>query len=150
MCCYYGAIGGLPVARPRSFLFPTGFGTLGYAVPAALGASLGAPDRPVLALSGDGGLMFTVAELASAAALRLPLPVVVFVNQGYGEIREEMDDAGFAPVGVDIAAPDLPALARALGCEGEAIGTPEDLPDAVAAAFDRAAPTLITVPEAPR
>ena len=44
--------------------------------------------------------MFTVAELASAAALRLPLPVVVFVNEGYGEIRNEMEDAGFAPVGV--------------------------------------------------
>jgi len=150
MCCYYGAIGGLPVRRPRSFLYPTGFGTLGYAVPAALGAKLGAPDRPVLALSGDGGLMFTVAELASAAALRLPLPVVVFVNDGYGEIRNEMEDAGFAPVGVELPAPDLPALAAALGCAGIGIAEPSELGPAIRDAFARDVPTLITVPEAPR
>ena len=65
----------------------------------------------MLALSGDGGLMFTLPELASAAALGAPLPVVVFVNDGYGEIRNEMVDAGFAPVGVDLAAA-RPARAR--------------------------------------
>jgi acetolactate synthase-1/2/3 large subunit len=150
MCSYYGAIGGLPAHGPRSFLFPTGFGTLGYAVPAALGAKLAAPDRPVVALSGDGGLMFTVAELASAAALRLPLPVVVFVNDGYGEIRNEMEDAGFAPVGVELAPPDLPGVATALGCAGEAVAEPAALPDAVARAFAREVPTVITVPEARR
>src|SRR5215204_1791759 len=84
MCCYYGALGGLPARRPRSFLYPTGFGTLGYAVPAAMGAALAFPDRRVLALSGDGGLMFTLPELASVAALGIPLPVVVFVKEGYG------------------------------------------------------------------
>jgi len=146
-CCYLGAVGGLPVRRPRSFLYPTGFGTLGYAVPAALGAALGAPDRPVLALSGDGGLMFTVAELASAAALGLALPVVVFVNEGYGEIRDEMVDAGFAPVGVDLPPPDLPALARALGCEGATVGESAGLGGAIAEAFERSVPTLIAVPE---
>jgi thiamine pyrophosphate-dependent acetolactate synthase large subunit-like protein len=150
MCCYYGALGGLPVRRPRAFLYPTGFGTLGYGVPAAIGAKLGAPDRRVLALSGDGGLMFTVAELASAAALQLPLPVVVFVNDGYGEIRTEMQDAGFAPVGVDLPPPDLPALARALGCVGTRVAEPGALPGAIADAFARPVPTLITVPETPR
>jgi acetolactate synthase-1/2/3 large subunit len=150
MCCYYGAVGGLPARGPRSFLYPTGFGTLGFAVPAAMGARLARPDRPVLALSGDGGLMFTVAELASAAALRLPLPVVVFTNEGYGEIRNEMVDAGFPPVGVDLPVPDLPAVARALGCEGTSVAEPAALPDAVAAAFGRSTPTLITVPEGPR
>lgn len=147
MCAYYGALGGLPARGPRSFLFPTGFGTLGYAVPAAMGAKLAAPDRPVLALSGDGGLMFTVAELAAAAALGLPLPVVVFVNDGYGEIRNEMEDAGFAPVGVELPAPDLPGVAAALGCTGEAVTAPDALPDAIARAFARSAPTVITVPE---
>ncbi len=150
MCCYYGALGGLPARGPRSFLYPTGFGTLGYAVPAAIGARLAAPDRPVLALSGDGGLMFTVAELASATALRLPLPVVVFVNEGYGEIRNEMEDAGFPPVGVELAPPDLPGVARALGCAGEAVADPAALPGAIAAAFARATPTVITVPEGRR
>jgi 5-guanidino-2-oxopentanoate decarboxylase len=147
MCCYLGALGGLPVRRPRSFLYPTGFGTLGFAVPAAIGASLGCPDRRVLALSGDGGLMFTLPELASAAALGLSLPVVVFVNEGYGEIRNEMLDAGFPPVGVDIAPPDLPAAARALGCAGAHAPEPDALVAELAAAFERPCPTVITVPE---
>jgi 5-guanidino-2-oxopentanoate decarboxylase len=150
MCCYYGALGGLPVGRPGAFLYPTGFGTLGYAVPAAIGAQLGAPDRPVVALSGDGGLMFSCAELASAAALGLPIPVVVFVNDGYGEIRNEMVDAGYPPVGVDLPPPDLLALAAALGCAGTAVSEPAALPGAIAEAFARSRPTLITVPEEPR
>jgi acetolactate synthase-1/2/3 large subunit len=147
MCCYYGALGGLPAQRPRSFLYPTGFGTLGYAVPAAIGAALACPDRRVLALSGDGGLMFTLPELASAAALGVPLPVVVFVNEGYGEIRDEMAGAGFAPVGVDLPPPDLPAAARALGCAGAHAGEPDALAAEIAAAFERRVPTVISVPE---
>ena len=147
MVCYHGAIGGLPVGAPRSFLFPTGFGTLGFAVPAALGAALGAPERPVAALSGDGGLMFSVGELASAAALGLSMPVVVFVNEGYGEIRNEMVDAGQPPVGVDLPVPDLPALARSLGCRGTAVEDPAGLTAAVAEALEAPVPTLIAVPE---
>ena len=147
MVCYHGAIGGLPVAAPRSFFFPTGFGTLGFAIPAAIGAALGAPDRPVLALSGDGGLMFSVAELASAAALGLSLPVVVFVNGGYGEIRNGMEDAGQPLVGVDLPVPDLPALARALGCRGSAVADPDGLAAAVTEALEAPVPTLIAVPE---
>jgi thiamine pyrophosphate-dependent acetolactate synthase large subunit-like protein len=147
MCSYRGAIPALPAHRPRSFLFPTGFGTLGYAVPAAIGAALALPDRRVLALSGDGGLMFTLPELASAAALRLSLPIVVFVNEGYGEIRNQMADAGFAPVGVEITPPDLPAAARALGCAGAHAADPDALLDELDAAFERPQPTLITVPE---
>jgi len=147
MCCYYGALGGLPVQRPRSFLHPAGFGTLGYAVPAATGASLACPDRRVLALSGDGGLMFTLSELAAAAALGIPLPVVVFLNEGYGEIRNEMVEAGFAPVGVDLPVPDLPAAARALGCAGAHVARPDALASELEAAFGRRMPTVITVPE---
>ena len=147
MCCYYGALGGLPARRPRSFLYPTGFGTLGYAVPAAMGAALAFPDRRVLALSGDGGLMFTLPELASVAALGVPLPVVVFVNEGYGEIRDEMVDAGFTPVGVDLPPPDLPAAARALGGAGAHAPDAAALAAEIEAAFERRAPTVITVPE---
>jgi thiamine pyrophosphate-dependent acetolactate synthase large subunit-like protein len=147
MCCYYGALAALPARRPRSFLYPAGFGTLGYAVPAATGAALACPDRRVLALSGDGGIMFTLPELAAAAALRLALPVVVFVNEGYGEIRKEMVEAGNAPVGVDLPPPDLPAAARALGCAGTHAADPQALASEISAAFERRAPTLITVPE---
>src|SRR6185437_6282657 len=101
-----------------SFLFPTGYGTLGYAVPAGIGAKVGRPSARVVALSGDGGLMFTVGELASAAQERLALPVVVVDNGGYGEIRREMAERGDPPLGVDFDSPDFPALGRALGCHG--------------------------------
>jgi len=91
--------------------------------------------------------MFTLPELAAAAALELPLPVVVFVNDGYGEIRNEMVGAGIAPVGVDLPAPDLPAAARALGCAGADVSDPDALRDELAAAFERSQPTVIAVPE---
>lgn len=73
-CCYYGAIPHLPVAPEGRYLHPTGFGTLGYALPAAIGAKTADPARPVVALSGDGGLQFSVQELATAVQLRLPCP----------------------------------------------------------------------------
>ena len=101
----------------------------------------------MLALSGDGGLMFTLPELASAAALGIPLPVVVFLNEGYGEIRNGMVEAGFAPVGVDLPTPDLPAAARALGCAGTHVARPDALASELEAAFARRVPTVITVPE---
>ena len=91
--------------------------------------------------------MFSVGELASAAALGLSMPVVVFVNEGYGEIRNEMVDAGQPPVGVDLPVPDLPALARSLGCRGTAVEDPAGLTAAVAEALEAPVPTLIAVPE---
>ncbi|MET9655405.1 5-guanidino-2-oxopentanoate decarboxylase [Streptomyces sp. NPDC006510] len=146
-CCYYGAIPHLPVAPEGRYLHPTGFGTLGYALPAAIGAKSADPARPVVALSGDGGLQFSVQELATAVQLRLPLPVVVFDNGGYGEIRDEMVSRGDRPTAVDLPAVDLPALARAYGGHGVRADSPEALAEALRRALDTAGPTLITVPE---
>lgn len=147
MAGYYGALGALPVYVPGGFLFPTGFGTLGYAVPAAIGAKLARPGRPVVAISGDGGLMFAVQELATAAAEGVPLPVLVFVNGGYGEIRAEMRAAGIDPLAVDLPVPDLVALAVALGGSGVPLAGPDALPDALSAALARPGPTLLIAPE---
>jgi thiamine pyrophosphate-dependent acetolactate synthase large subunit-like protein len=147
MACYYGALPALPVYAPNGFIYPSGFGTLGFSVPAAIGAKLAAPERQVLALSGDGGLMFTVAELASAASLGLSLPVVVFSNRGYGEIRREMAERGDTPVGVDLPVPNLPLVAQALGCTGIGVTDSDALAEAVATSFERPVPTLIEVPE---
>jgi 5-guanidino-2-oxopentanoate decarboxylase len=146
-CCYYGALPHLPVGPEGRYLHPTGFGTLGYALPAALGAKVAEPHRQVLALSGDGGLQFTVQELATAAQLRLPLPIVVFDNGGYGEIRDEMRARGDVPAAVDLAPVDLPALARAYGGHGTRACDPAALARALTEALDRPGPTLITVPE---
>ncbi|WP_405715261.1 MULTISPECIES: thiamine pyrophosphate-binding protein [unclassified Streptomyces] len=145
-CCYYGAIPHLPVAPEGRYLHPTGFGTLGYALPAAIGARTADPARPVVALSGDGGLQFSVQELATAVQLQLPLPVVVFDNGGYGEIRDEMVSRGDRPTAVDLPPVDLPALARAYGGHGVRAGSPEALAEALRHALNTPGPTLITVP----
>ncbi|MEY9846557.1 5-guanidino-2-oxopentanoate decarboxylase [Streptacidiphilus sp. BW17] len=146
--CYYGALPHLPVDPPGRYLHPTGFGTLGYALPAAIGAKAACPERQVVALSGDGGLQFSVQELGTATQLGLPLPVVVFDNGGYGEIRDEMTARGDAPVGVDLPSVDLPALARAYGGHGARVTTPDELAAALRAALTTPGPTVITVPEA--
>ncbi|MFJ8027952.1 5-guanidino-2-oxopentanoate decarboxylase [Streptomyces sp. NPDC096311] len=146
-CCYYGALPHLPLGPAGRYLHPTGFGTLGYALPAALGAKVACPERQVVALSGDGGLQFTVQELATAAQLRLPLPVVVFDNGGYGEIRDEMAARGDRPTAVDLAPVDLPALARAYGGQGTRVCHPDELALALTEALRTPGPTLIAVPE---
>ncbi|WP_327243049.1 thiamine pyrophosphate-binding protein [Streptomyces sp. NBC_01320] len=146
-CCYYGAIPHLPVGPAGRYLHPTGFGTLGYALPAAIGAKTAYPARQVVALSGDGGLQFSVQELATAAQLRLPLPVVVFDNGGYGEIRDEMAARGDTPTAVDLPSVDLPALARAYGGHGVHADSPEALTRALSLALTTPGPTLITVTE---
>lgn len=145
MVCYYGALANLPVHRPSGFLYPTGFGTLGYGLPAAIGAKVALPDAPVVALLGDGGLMFTVAELASAAALGVGLPVVVVDNGGYGEIRNEMVDRGDPVHAVDLDPPDLAALARSLGCAGVTLHGAIGLGDAVGKALAADRPTVVHV-----
>ena len=147
MVAYNGLLGSVRLGAGSRFLFPTGLGTLGHALPAAIGAKLARPDRRVAAVLGDGGVMFTIAELATAAELRLPLPVVVSVNGGYGEIRREMRERDIRPLGVDLAPVDLPAVATAMGGHGVALPDAGGLPAALEAAWSRHAPTLITVPE---
>ncbi len=145
MFCYYGMMSNLPVYEPSSYLFPTGYGTLGYGLPAAIGAKVGNRDRPVVAVLGDGGVMFTVAELATAAELRLTLPVVVIDNSGYGEIRDEMTDRGDPVHAVTFEAPDFAALGRSLGCLGTTLEDPVELTAAVTSALAADRPTVIHV-----
>ncbi|MGI5155988.1 5-guanidino-2-oxopentanoate decarboxylase [Microbispora sp. CA-102843] len=147
MFVYHGALVGMPMDPPGRFLFPTGFGTLGFALPAAIGAKLGRPDLPVVALAGDGAFQFSLQELATAVELELSLPIVVSVNGGFGEIREEMRERGMRPVAVDLHAPDFPALAAAYGARGRAVKTPGELEEAVAEALRVPVPTVIVVPE---
>jgi acetolactate synthase-1/2/3 large subunit len=107
---------GFAAATPGSwFNSATGFGTLGYALPASTGASLGAPDRPIVCLVGDGGVQFSLGELAVPRDVDAWLAIVVWNNHGYREIRTSMLDAGLEPAGVDVRPPDFAPLARAYG-----------------------------------
>ncbi|WP_143731198.1 5-guanidino-2-oxopentanoate decarboxylase [Microbulbifer sp. GL-2] len=135
----------LPLYHPHSHLTcTTGYGTLGFALPAAIGAKLSS-DRDVIALIGDGGLMFTLGELAVAVEQQLPLPILVWNNAGYGEIRDFMDAAKVPQEGVNLRTPDFVALARSFGAEGCRIDQPDQLADTVKAAFNRQTPTLIEI-----
>lgn len=131
-------------APRRYFNASTGYGTLGYGLPAAMGATLGRPDLPVIALVGDGGIMFTLSELACAVEEQLPVVIVLWHNQGYEEIRRFMDNAGVTRLGVDIQAPDFQLLARGFGCAAVAIDSPQALQVALNER-DASAPLLVEI-----
>ncbi len=136
---------GFPVSRPGCWFHPSGYGTLGYALPAAVGAKLGAPERPVVALVGDAGLLFTVQELATAVDEGLCLPILLWNNDGLGQIRDDMIAQGIAEIGVNPRNPDYIALARAFGCRTAAPGGPEALGPALEDALAHSGPTLIEI-----
>lgn len=136
-------------AAPRSwFNSSTGYGTLGYGLPAAIGAKLAAPHRPVVCLIGDGGLQFTLSELASAVEAGAAIIVVVWNNYGYGEIRKYMAARDITPVGVDPYTPDFIMLARGFGCLAQTAGDPATLARALEAAASARLPTVIEIREA--
>lgn len=131
---------------PRSwFNAATGYGTLGYALPAAIGASLGAPGRPIVCLAGDGGLQFTLPELATAIDVGRPLAVVLWNNNAYGAIRRHMEGTNMAPIGVGLSNPDFLALARAYGCAAVRPETLDEFASALVGAYATKGPTLIEI-----
>ncbi len=135
------------VDNPGAWFHPSGYGTLGYALPAAIGAKLAAPRRAVLALAGDFGLQFTLQELMTAVELDLNVPIVVWNNAALGQIRDDMLACGIAPVAVVAQNPDFVALAAACGATGLRVASPAALTQAVRAALERRGPTLIEAHE---
>jgi acetolactate synthase-1/2/3 large subunit len=132
-----------PVLAPRTFLYPVGSATLGYGLPAALGAQLACPGRPVVAVVGDGGLMFAVGELATAVKYRLPVVILVVNDDRYGAIKW-LQERMFKQWGeADLTNPDFPALAHAFGCRGERVAAPDAVGGALARALDADGPTVL-------
>ncbi len=134
-----------PMSRPGHWHHPYGFGTLGYALPAAIGGALARPGRPTLAIAGDYGFQYTLQELGLAVELGLPLPVLIWDNAGLGEIEAAMRSAQIAPNAVAAQNPDFLALARAYGAEASQPASLPDLVEAVNRAFTTRRPTLIRV-----
>ena len=131
---------------PRTWMNPSGLGTLGYALPAAIGAKVARPDRAVAALVGDGGFMFTMSELMVAVQHRLALPVVIWNDRAFGEISRLMRERGFEPFATELQVPDLRTLAAAYGAASVRVDEPEDLVAAMEAALAAEGPTLVEVP----
>jgi 5-guanidino-2-oxopentanoate decarboxylase len=134
-----------PVENPGQWFHPSGYGTLGYALPAALGAKISSPARAVIALAGDFGLQFTLPELMTAVEAGLSLPIVVWNNSALGQIRDDMVAAGIAQLGVIGLNPDFVALAHAYGAEGYRVHDAAALTDAIRTALTQSGPTLIEV-----
>ncbi|MFS0900469.1 thiamine pyrophosphate-dependent enzyme, partial [Mycolicibacterium litorale] len=140
---YFGSVHFFDMPAPRRFCYSPGYATLGYGLPAALGAALGRPGDPVAVLLGDGALMFSVQELMTLVELGIPVPVVVVDNGGYREIRDQEAARGIAPIGVDLRTPDFAALAVAMGAHGVRTTADADLTELVARALDADRPTVI-------
>jgi acetolactate synthase-1/2/3 large subunit len=133
---------------PRTwFNSSTGYGTLGYALPAAIGAKLGVSEKPVICLIGDGGLQFTLPELASAVEANVVVIILLWNNLGYGEIKKYMENRDITPVGVDIYTPDFIAIARGFGCHATHIANHAELADALLLATRSKVPTVIEISE---
>ena len=141
----YSAHWWLPASRSRSWLAPYGFGTLGCALPMAIGAAVGAQDRPVLAIAGDGGWLFTVAEMAAAHDLNSNITMVLWDNSGYEQIRASFDDVAAPRMGVDVTSHDPSAIARGFGWTAVDVLTPEQLAKSLDAATAIGGPQFIRI-----
>ncbi|GAB5463962.1 5-guanidino-2-oxopentanoate decarboxylase [Hoeflea alexandrii] len=122
--------GNMFVDAPREtawFNSATGFGTLGYAAPAAIGAALGHPGRPVVALLGDGGFQFTLSELGSARDCGADVAFLVWNNAGYREIETSMTGSSITPIGVTPSAPDFSMVAAAYGLTARQVRSRDEL-----------------------
>src|SRR5215510_15067939 len=140
-----------PVYKPRTFLSPGYQDNLGWGYATALGAQHARPDVPVLAISGDGGFLFTSNELATAVRHRIPLTVVVFNDGAFGNVRRIQEEAfGNRLIANDLANPDFVRYAQSFGAEAERARNPQQLRSALKRAFKRRdLPTLIEVPVGP-
>ncbi|WP_285669909.1 thiamine pyrophosphate-dependent enzyme, partial [Paralimibaculum aggregatum] len=117
----------------------TGFGALGYGIPAAIGAQIACPEAPVICIAGDGGAQFTLPELMAAVQERLPIVFVIWNNRGYREIEMFMRADGIAPVGCDPLPPGFAGIAGACGIAHRACAaTPAAVAAAVGAAMAEA------------
>ncbi|MCG5477567.1 5-guanidino-2-oxopentanoate decarboxylase [Sinorhizobium alkalisoli] len=132
--------------RPRAwFNSATGYGALGYAPPAAVGAAIADPGRPVVCLVGDGGFQFSLSEIGSAVDAEAKVIFLVWNNDGYREIETHMLEAGIVPEGVRPTAPDFLLTARAYGVAAVRLVDIEELPGALADAAARTGPSLIEI-----
>jgi len=127
---------------PRTFLYPAGSASLGYAVPAPIGAKIARPERAVIAVAGDGGFMYSVNELATAVKYRLPIVFLVLNDGRFGAIKW-LQELIFKRSGeADLTNPDFVALARAFGAHAERVET-RTLAGVIQRALKADGPTVI-------
>ena len=137
----------MPVYKPYTFI-STGYqGTLGWGFPTALGVKVAHPDKPVLAIAGDGGFMFAVQELATAVQHRIGLVTLVFNDNAYGNVkRMQKEQYGNRVIASDLRNPDFVKLAESFGARGLRANTPGEMGEAIREGFAEDGPTVVEIP----
>lgn len=143
----YTAIDHLPLQMPNTWFHPNGFGTLGYALPAAIGVKCAEKNLGVLAIVGDAGLQYTISEMALAAELGLNIIVLLWQNDALEQIKDDMDGAGFEALAVTQVNPDFQVLAQGFGWQSEQVVGLSRLGPALQRAMDSSEPTLLELLE---
>lgn len=142
----YIALSEYEAYESRTFFHPVGFGTLGYSVPAAIGVKVAQPDKNLIALIGDGGFQFTMQEVAVACEQNLAIPIVIWNNAGYGEIKRNEISMGFESIiGVENRNPDFLKLADSYGIQGLMPVNKEQLKRYLLESFEKKEPTIIEI-----
>lgn len=142
---YWSQIG-MPVSKPRTYLGAGYQGALGFEIPTGLGAQVGSPDTRVVVLSGDGGFMFNVRELATAAQYRIPAIFVVFDDGAYGNVRRTQRQRFGRVIASELKNPDWARLSESFGITAFRAESPEALGQALRKAMDVDGPVLIDAP----
>ncbi|MDA9548643.1 MULTISPECIES: thiamine pyrophosphate-dependent enzyme [unclassified Bradyrhizobium] len=141
---------GFPIYQPRTFITSGYQGTLGSGFPTALGAKVANPDKPVVAITGDGGFMFGVQELATAVQFNIGVVTLVFNNNAYGNVRrDQRQHFDGRVVASDLVNPDFVKLAESFGVTAARVTAPEQFKAAMEKALGHGGPVLISV-EVPR
>ena len=130
-------------SEPRSVLIPNGLSAMGFGVPAAIAARLTRPDRPVIALVGDGGFAMAATEMRIASALGLPVTVVVFADNSLNRIELRQQQLGYPPTATRMDGMDLVALAEAMDCDGARADSPAALEKALSGFAARSRPLIV-------
>jgi 5-guanidino-2-oxopentanoate decarboxylase len=139
----YAANEDFPMEQGGKWIYPVGFGTLGFALPAGIGARFGKNDTPVAAMIGDYGIQFTINELGTAVEHKLPLVILMWNNNALGQIRDDMVNKGIQPNAVTLRNPDFQMLAKSYGCHTEKPSSLKALAVAIKTALKADGPTLI-------
>jgi acetolactate synthase-1/2/3 large subunit len=143
----YVATAALPVYAPRQMITPGYQGTLGYAFATALGAKVGCPDKPVVALCGDGGFLFTASELATAVQHDIRVIAIVFADGAYGNVRRMQQHLyGGRVIASDLRNPDFVRFAESFGAAARRAEGPQALSEALRWALDQTRPVVIEAP----
>jgi acetolactate synthase-1/2/3 large subunit len=141
---------GFPVYEPRTFITSGYQGTLGSGFPTALGCKVANPDRPVVAITGDGGFMFGVQELATAVQFNIGVVTLVFNNNAYGNVRRDQRTRFEGRVvAADLLNPDFVKLAESFGVAASRVTSPDHFRPALEKALAHGGPYLVVI-EVPR